>query len=87
MKYEVMEYLKKNKLKIVMIDLTRCIENYVSYQGIEEIKNGIFYNTKYESGMVLFDSPHIIIFANFPPEEGKLNADRWNIVNLDPKNP
>jgi len=80
MKFGVMSWLNSGKkLKTVMIDLTRSVEAFVSYQGIEEIKNGIFYNTKYESGMVLFDNPHIIIMSNFMPEMDMLSADRWVI--------
>lgn len=82
MKYGVTKHLEKNDLKIVLIDLTRSIENFVSYEGIEAIKNGIFYNTKYESGMVVFNCPHVVIFANFEPELGKLSADRWNIIEI-----
>jgi len=80
MKFGVMTWLKSGrKLRTVIIDLTRSVEAFVSYQGIEEIKNGIFYNTKYESGMVLFDNPHIIIMSNFLPEMAMLSADRWVI--------
>lgn len=88
MKYGVSTYIEERrrktkkrrvKIKAVIIDLTRQIENFVSYQGIEEIKNGIFYSTKYESGMVMFDYPHVIILANFMPDMSKLSADRWRI--------
>lgn len=87
MKYGVCEFIKKNDLKIVIIDLTRSVENFVSYQGIEEIKNGIFYNTKYESKMVIYNSPHVIVFANFEPELYKLSLDRWNIVDINATHP
>jgi len=66
-KYGVTKWIEeKGYIDIICIDLTRSIENYVSYQGIEEIKNGIFYNTKYESGMVIYNPPHVIIFSNPP---------------------
>lgn len=81
MKYGIFTHLKKKKLKTVLINLTRTCENYVSYQGIEEIKDGLFYNTKYESDMVLFDSPHVIILANFLPDKTALSEDRWHIHN------
>lgn len=89
MKYGVAKYVHDNDgPKAILIDLTRSRECYVSYEGIEEVKNGIFYNTKYESGMVTYDSPHVIIFANFEPDVTKLSLDRWKIYNirdLDPK--
>lgn len=75
---------RKNKkiLKVVLLDFTRSIENFISYEGIESVKNGIFYNSKYESGMVLFDPPHVICMANFEPDYDKLSKDRWNVIEL-----
>ena len=64
------------------MDFTRDVEEYVSYQAIEAIKNGIFYNTKYESKMITYNSPHVIIFANFFPDITKLSSDRWVIREL-----
>ena len=71
------------KLKsVIVIDVPRDNGNTVSYKAIEQIKNGMICNTKYETGMKLFNSPHIIIFANMPPEEHKLSADRWKIFEI-----
>lgn len=72
----------KLKPKIVIMDIPRSMEQYVSYQAIEEIKNGIFFSSKYESGQVLFNTPHFIIFANFHPDMTKLSSDRWVIKNV-----
>lgn len=88
MKYGCFSYIESKKTsapRVVMIDLVRSQENFFSYQGLEEIKNGIFYNTKYESKMVLFDSPHVIVFANWPPEMDKLSRDRWKIYWINEK--
>jgi hypothetical protein len=83
-KYGVFKFLQneKNDLKICIFDFTRSIEGYVSYEAIESIKNGIFFNTKYESEMCLFDPPHIVIFSNWEPELNKLSLDRWNVITL-----
>lgn len=83
MKFGVSKWLEKNELSVVLIDLARSQENFVSYQGIEEVKNGIFYNTKYESAMCVFDPPHVVVFANFEPDLEKLSKDRWNIINVE----
>lgn len=80
MKYAVMQM--ERKPEIIIMDFSRSQEEFISYQGIEEIKNGMFFNTKYESGMCIFNPPHVIIFANFPPREVMLSADRWNIVDI-----
>lgn len=86
MKFGIHMWLKKHKLRVVILDLTRCQENFISWEGIEAIKNGLFYNTKYESEMVCFNSPHVIVFANFSPNLENLSSDRWiirHIVNYE----
>jgi len=67
----------------VIFDIPRANEGYVSYSALESIKNGMVCNTKYETGVKIFNSPHILCFANFPPEnQEKLSEDRWVITNL-----
>lgn len=84
MKFGVSEFVKNNKLKILFIDLTRSLEDYVSYEGLESIKNGLFFSGKYESGMCVYDCPHVFVFANFEPDVSKMSLDRWNIVEIVP---
>jgi len=67
----------------VMFDIPRPHEGNVSYSALECIKNGMVCNTKYETGVKIFNSPHIFCFANFPPDNmDKLSADRWKITHL-----
>lgn len=73
----------KIKPRVILIDYARDQESHISWQGIEEIKNGIFFNSKYESSMVIYNSPHVICFANFKPQEYKLSKDRWNILDVN----
>jgi len=68
--------------KIYVFDLPRCSENTVPYAAMEDIKNGLFVVGKYESKPVIRDCPHIIVFANFEPDESKLSSDRWRIFNI-----
>jgi len=70
------------KPNIIIWDIPRSLEMFVSYQGIEEVKNGIFFNSKYESGMCMMNIPHLIIFANFLPDLNKLSLDRWFISKI-----
>lgn len=83
-KYAVSEWLEKNgELRVAVFGFTRSVEDYVSYQALEEIKDGLFFNGKYEAKMCIFNSPHVIVFANFPPDQSKLSADRWYVENID----
>lgn len=69
---------------IVIYDIPRSVCDYVSYMSIEKLKDGKFFSGKYESGMVRYNRPHIICFANEPPKEELLSKDRWVITELDP---
>lgn len=80
MKYAIT--VQKVKPRVILIDFARDQESRISWQGIEEIKNGIFFNSKYESSMVVFDAPHVICFANFKPMMSRLSKDRWNIIEI-----
>lgn len=73
----------EDRLGCMIIDVPRDNGNHISYKAIESIKNGMIYSPKYEGGYKLFNSPHIIIFANVPPQEERLSADRWVIENID----
>ena len=86
MKQGVMQYNEGNGYfpNIIIIDLPRTFnKDYLSYCGIEEIKNGCFYSPKYEGGMCIFNCPHIIVFSNFLPDTAKLSGDRWKVKEYD----
>lgn len=73
----------EERLGRIIIDVPRDNGNNISYKSVESIKNGMIYSPKYEGGYKLFNSPHIIIFANEPPQYERLSADRWNVKNID----
>lgn len=74
---------KYKELEVAIFHFVRSNEQYVSYDALESIKDGIFYSGKYESSMCIFNSPHVICFANFPPDRGALSIDRWSIHRID----
>lgn len=65
--------------KVIFFDLARMKQDIVQYDVMENFKNGQFYSTKYECKVVRFNVPHVIVFANFRPDESKLSADRWDV--------
>lgn len=73
---------EKKELDIAIFAFPRTVEDFVSYDSLESVKDGIFFNGKYESSMCNFNSPHVIVFANFEPDKSKLSADRWIIKEL-----
>lgn len=67
----------------VIFDIPRANRGCISYASLESIKNGMVCNTKYETGVKIFNSPHVFVFANFPPDdESMLSEDRWVIKEL-----
>lgn len=82
--YGVYSFLEEdeNDLRMVILDFSRSLENYISWDAIESLKNGIFYNTKYKSAMCVFNYIHVVCFANFEPPFTQLSADRWKIINI-----
>lgn len=84
MKYGIMKYIEKHGRSpdIVFIDVPRSCAEYISYAGIEEVKNGCFFSSKYECDMCLFNSPHIVVMANIEPAENKFSEDRIKLITL-----
>lgn len=70
-------------LKVCLFDFERSIENAISWSGIEQVKNGAFFSGKYESSCIAYNKPHIICFANHPPDLSKLSLDRWDLTFID----
>lgn len=68
--------------RMVLIDIPRSTGNRVSYSAIECILNGMITNTKYETGVKVFDPPHLVVFSNFYPNMKELSSDRWKIMEL-----
>jgi len=65
---------------IVIFDYVRDAEEYVGYGVIEQLKNGIAMSTKYESITKRFNIPHVIVLANFKPQQCKFSADRIKLI-------
>lgn len=84
MKYMISKYVEKHGTgpEVVIFDVPRTCMNYISYTGIEEIKNCCFSSSKYESNMVIIPDLHILCFANSEPDTGSMSMDRWKITEL-----
>lgn len=81
------KYLLESKNKIMFYNFARDIDNkHISYDSMEQIKDGCISNTKFEAGCFCCNSPHIIIFANCLPLMSKLTVDKWVIKTIDPNN-
>lgn len=66
--------------RVAVFDYVRESEQYVNYGVLEQIKNGILFSPKYESGLKRFPTPHVVVMANFYPASGKLSEDRLVVI-------
>lgn len=66
---------------ILLMNIPRSIE-HISYGGIEEIKDGIFFSGKYESDDIIMPTAHLIVFANQEPDYEKMSEDRWKVFDI-----
>lgn len=81
----------KNPTMIVIFDLNRTTAPEpgttsspmdVVYSLMESLKNGYLVSTKYESNTLHFPTPHVLVFANWEPDQSKMSSDRWFIKNI-----
>lgn len=83
-KYAISEHIGEGKeILAVVWMMTRSMESFVSYEGIEAIKDGIFFCGKYESKQCIYNRPHLFVFANFQPAPDKLSKDRLVVQCID----
>ena len=67
----------------IIINLPRQCSNHTRmYEYIENLKDGAMTAQKYEGENIMFDSPHIVVFANFAPVVAHLSLDRWDIKKI-----
>lgn len=71
------------KRKLFLIDVPRSAQDYINYGAIEQIKNGLIFSGKYEGAQLVFNSPHVFVFANQPPNYDMMSRDRWNVVCIN----
>ncbi len=84
MKYGIVKYFEDEGRypSIIICDIPRESARYINYAAIENIKDGCFFVGKYESRMVLMNSPTIIMLANFHPPLSVYSADRWRVAEI-----
>lgn len=79
----ICDLLKDNPdydVRIVIMNICRSKEGYISYQALETIKDAIFFSGKYKGGMCMYNPPHIYVLANFKPDFDAISMDRWRML-------
>lgn len=68
--------------RCIVFDLPRSAEEHAIYSSIEEVKDGVVTALKYQGGTLLFNQPHVLVFANFRPKLSAISLDRWQIHEI-----
>ena len=79
---EKVERYGKGFVRVVLWDLSRNNSRFSAITA-EDIKNGYFYSSKYESAGVKLLPPHIFVFSNHYPDKKLFSLDRWKIGTLE----
>ncbi len=59
----------------------------IPYNLLEQLKDGQAISTKYDSKLLRFKTPNIVlVFANYEPSRLKMSFDRWQIFNVNINN-
>lgn len=77
-------YAMPEGTKLVVFNLSRStnIQKF-NYGALENLKDGLIFSSKYESGMKIFNVPTVIVFSNEPPCEGAISDYKWCIIDLN----
>lgn len=71
-----------NYEEVVIFDYCRDSLEFISYSVLEHLKDGMIFSTKYEATKKIFNTPHVLVFANQEPNRSKLSQDRWNVHQI-----
>lgn len=75
-----MAYTLKQNNRVLFIDAPRSKQGeFIQYDFLEEIKNGLVFSGKYESRMKYLSATHVIVMMNEQPDTSKLSKDRFDI--------
>lgn len=72
------------KINIYLFNFARSQEGFAPYNALEQLKDGLISDSKLkkESRNIVMNSPHVIVFANWPPNTNSLSKDHWKITEL-----
>lgn len=71
-----------DKREVILVDVPRSAHERFNYGAIEQIKNGLIFSGKYEGCQLVFNCPHVLVFANEPPDVAAMSMDRWCIHDI-----
>lgn len=85
---DISEAWDPSRHEIILFDFARSLQDSISWQAIESLKNGMVFSSKYQSRTKRASRPpHVFCFANFPPPldahgNRYLSDDRWDVKDV-----
>ena len=75
-----MSFALRVDIRVLFIDAPRAKQGeYLQYDFLEEVKNGLVFSSKYESRMKILDKCHVVVLLNEDPDATKLSVDRYDV--------
>lgn len=79
-----MAYVVRSNVKVFFFDCPRSKQGeFIQYDFLEELKNGLIISPKYESRMKKMATPHVVVMMNEHPDMTKLSMDRYSVKVLN----
>jgi len=75
-----MAYTVKQDNRVLFVDAPRSKQgDFIQYDFLEEVKNGLIFSGKYESRMKYLAPCHVVVMMNEQPDKQKLSSDRYDV--------
>lgn len=70
--------------ELFIFDVPRGELQYFQWSIVEQLKNGVIFSPKYQSGTKFLrkGSATVVIFTNEKPDRTKLSRDRWSVMRI-----
>ena len=81
-KYLDMAYALECTSRHVFINCSRQQTEFLNYDFMESIKDGMVFSTKYEPINKKMNKCHVIVLMNQEPDQAKLTDDRYDILRV-----
>lgn len=79
-----MAFVIDEDMKTFFFDCPRSKQgDFIQYDFLEELKNGLISSPKYESKLKWLKKPHVVVMMNEYPDRSKLSEDRYSITVLN----
>ena len=79
-----MAYVIDQTKKVFFFDCPRSKQgDFIQYDFLEELKNGLIFSPKYESRVKRLNTPHVVVCMNEFPDMSKLSRDRYSVTRLE----